>query len=538
MPSSERNADLESRAVELRERAAALAGRLHATGKASTTVGRERAVLRLLGVSGLDAAGRPLAQEVADRFAALGPARLGGGIALPFAAAAREYDLEPQELALEVAAGHVDLSLEAELLRDPERRAAAEATAEAWLVGAWRRFSAQRTARGELRALLGEPGPTYLGAEAAGADAGAAERWAAQLVGIGADLILVRVPRDRELRQGLGEQLDPPEMSEDPRPAPPGSQRGLGLLRAALDDAAAEAGHYAALASYSVGLAAPDQAVVAGLERIDLVFSDPLEPVVAFGLSPERAIADHAFAIEVHARSGATLVLGPGPVAVAPEMARGQPLGPATQAGRALALQALALELSRCGSLPDARIQIEAPMAGLDGGPGEARSVAEIQLRRVVFPDHRLALLEPDSSDPMGWPLRLLPSLAGGPPPALVLRGPSIGPPAVALIADLAGALAAAAALDAARQVGGLRGPALDHARAVLAEALTTLRMIATDGWDWLLRIEPVVSHGAKAGLSRPRVAAAAPVPLRDALDPFGLDLAAGATGATGAAVG
>ena len=54
---------------------------------------------------------------------------LGGGIALPFAMALLEYDLEPQQLALDVASGAVDLALEAELLREPDRRAVAEAEA-------------------------------------------------------------------------------------------------------------------------------------------------------------------------------------------------------------------------------------------------------------------------------------------------------------------------------------------------------------------------------------------------------------------------
>ena len=42
-----------------------------------------------------------------------------------------EYDLTPQELALAVAAGHVDLGLEAELLAEPDRRAVALANAAA-----------------------------------------------------------------------------------------------------------------------------------------------------------------------------------------------------------------------------------------------------------------------------------------------------------------------------------------------------------------------------------------------------------------------
>ena len=61
----------------LADRAATLAGAWAARARASTTVGRERALLRMLGVSGLDTAGRPLAWSFVDLYLAGGPGRLG-----------------------------------------------------------------------------------------------------------------------------------------------------------------------------------------------------------------------------------------------------------------------------------------------------------------------------------------------------------------------------------------------------------------------------------------------------------------------------
>src|SRR3954453_15479691 len=108
----------------LTERAEMLPGAWAGRARGSTTVGRERAMLRMFGVSGLDTAGRPLAWAGGDRYLAggrdrLGGAvvdrslaggrdRLGGGISLPFAMALAEYDLDPQRLALDVASGAVD----------------------------------------------------------------------------------------------------------------------------------------------------------------------------------------------------------------------------------------------------------------------------------------------------------------------------------------------------------------------------------------------------------------------------------------------
>src|SRR4051794_18925715 len=114
---------------DLRARATDIASAWGASAATFTSVGQEGAILRLFGVGGLDRAGRPLAAEVVSRYLGADPRRLAAGIALPFAMAMAEYDLAPQELALEVAAGNVDLGLEAELLAEPDRRAIAIANA-------------------------------------------------------------------------------------------------------------------------------------------------------------------------------------------------------------------------------------------------------------------------------------------------------------------------------------------------------------------------------------------------------------------------
>ena len=65
----------------LLERAETLAGAWGARARASTTVGQERAMLRLFGVSGLDRSGRPLAGAAVDRWLSSAHDGLGGGLA-------------------------------------------------------------------------------------------------------------------------------------------------------------------------------------------------------------------------------------------------------------------------------------------------------------------------------------------------------------------------------------------------------------------------------------------------------------------------
>src|SRR5689334_25031147 len=74
-----------------------------------------------------------------------------------------EYDLEPQQLALDVASGAIDLALEGELLRERDRRAIAEVEASRLAGLAIERIDAQRTVRRETVDMLGEADRPWLG---------------------------------------------------------------------------------------------------------------------------------------------------------------------------------------------------------------------------------------------------------------------------------------------------------------------------------------------------------------------------------------
>ncbi|HLO35292.1 MAG TPA: lysine 5,6-aminomutase subunit alpha, partial [Candidatus Deferrimicrobium sp.] len=302
------------------DRAETLAGAWAARARASTTVGRERALLRMFGVSGLDAAGRPLAWAVVDRYLGGGPGRLGGGIVLPFAIALAEYDLDPQRLALDVASGAVDLGLEAALLREPDRRAIAEEEARRLVGAAIERIDANRTARAELIAVLGEPHRPWIGAAIGEPDLAGALHEARLAVDAGADLLQIEVPIGRELserlqRAGRDAPVWQPRSSVAPADpdlldqAPSGSQRALASLRRELDEAAAQRRGYVRLGIVPPALGIPESAVVAGFERIDVAVSDPLAEIVDGHVAPDRALADHAFGQSILARAGVVVAL-------------------------------------------------------------------------------------------------------------------------------------------------------------------------------------------------------------------------------------
>ncbi len=516
------------RMVELAE---TLAGAWGARARLCTTGGQERALLRMFGVTGLDRSGRPLAAEVVDRYVAHRPDRLAGGVVLPFTAALLEYETTPQELALDVASGAVDLSLEAEVLRDRDRRSAVEVAARALGAAALERIDANRTARLELLALIGDADKPWVGAMLGATDAGVGAREAAAMAKAGIDVVQVSVPAIRELAERLHDEgIDVPFWRPRPtpggspasdapsEPAPSGSQRGLAELRQAVDGAAAERRAYARLATVGMPLAAPEQAVVAAFERIDLVSADVVAEIVDGNVDPDRALADHAFAHRILARSGATVMVGAGPLVVGPDLARGLPSDATTRAGRALALQLVGVFLARQHGVPEGRLLIGALPSWLleERGP-TAAAIAQVAVRRAAMPEHPLIFEEPVRGP---HPVAAWPSILGAVLPlagsaGLIVRS-DLGESGSVAEAAAATRAAAAVGLETAGSLGPLRprGAALTMARGTVSAAVATLERIAASGWPSILG-EPI--RPARRG----RLGADAVVERTESFDPL-----------------
>ena len=515
----------------LRARATDIASAWGATAATFTTVGQERAILRLFGVTGVDRTGRPLAAEVVDRYLAPDPLRLGGGIALPFAIAMAEYDLRPQELAMEVAAGNVDLGLEAELLAEPDRRAVAVANAVALARSALERVDANRLARRELLELLGDAPRPWIGVSLASPAIVDALDEAARAIEAGADLVRVEVPPSRELAelQGkAGHAVDAWRAAPSSRgglsthephalPIPTGAQRAISVLRRFVDEAGARRRGYVRLMTDAQPLAAPDQAVVAAFERVDIVVADPIREVISGRVDPDRALADHVFAYRLLCRAGARVLVPPGPLLVAPDLERGVPSDPATRAGRALAMQLLAVALAQREGIPASSIAVGAFPAWLADEPGAPlRAAAEVALRRALLPDHPLAFVEPSLEDghPEAWHALVAALLPDAGAVDLVLREPS-GTPGPDIGFTRASATVATA-LRAGRSAPVLSGAAAEHADRAVAAALATLAAVDERGWGAV--VDQPMGAGA-AGLG-----AAAVVERTGAFDPLSVE--------------
>ena len=481
---------------KLVERAESLAATMGARARASTSVGQERAMLRLFGVTGLDRGGRPLAGATVDRWMRGSPDSLGAGIALPFAMALLEYDLDPLQLAMDVSSGAVDLALEAELLKEPDRRAVAEVEAGRLARSAIERIDADRTARREIIDLLGDASRPWVGTTLTEPDLEGALDEVGELVGAGIDVLRIEVPVGRELADRLldagqevpewhpGDRRSRPTNPERAvESAPTGSQRALAQVRRVADGLAAQRRGYIRLATSAPALWSPEDAVVAAFERIDIVESDPMAEIVAAGIDPDRAMSDHAFAHRLHQRSGTLMVIGAGSLVVAPDLRVGIPSDPATRAGRALALQLLAVALARADGVPDAQLAVSAlPTFLIDEPAAGARAIAEVEVRRTLYPNQPMAFSEPDAPPDRAaaWPHILCAALIRAGDVALVFRRSGL---TAATARDTRAAARVAAEVADARVRGSLSGVALEHARGSVAVGLATLEMLADRGW-------------------------------------------------------
>jgi hypothetical protein len=299
---------------------------------------------------------------------------------------------------------------------------------------------------------------------------------------------------------------------------PAGSQRGLAELRRTIDETAAGRRRYVRLATLAPALAAPELGVVAGFERVDVVEIDPIAEIVDEGVDPDRALADHAFAHRLLRRAGVQVLVGPGPLVVAPDLALGIPSDPGTRAGRALALQLLSVALARHHGLSAEQILVSAlpPWISDERNPA-LQAVAQVAVRRALFSAHALAFDEPAmSAASEGWPFVFAAAVPGSDPTALVLRRAEPG-----RIRQVGEATRAAARVGreilAALGPRTLHGPALDHAGAVVGAARDLLEGLANEGWRAVIGASIERSDQARTGWDLV-------VERSEDVDPFALD--------------
>ena len=266
--------------------------------RAHTTVSIERAVLRLAGLDGADADGRPWVNHVVD--AVRDQVGLEHGVALPVWDALMDYG-DLHGLATAVTQDRVRFRLPSGTAAREARSAARVAAA-----GGIARIDARRRERDALIARIGDaPRRPWIYLIVATGDIYEDIPQAQAAAREGADVVAVI----RSTGQSLLDHV-PEGATREGYAGTYATQENFRLMRSALDDVSHELGRYVRLTNYASGLCMPEIAALAGLERLDMMLNDSMYGILFRDINPIRTFTDQRFSRQIHARAGIVINTG------------------------------------------------------------------------------------------------------------------------------------------------------------------------------------------------------------------------------------
>jgi beta-lysine 5,6-aminomutase alpha subunit len=265
-----------------------------------TTVSVERATVRLAGLMGADPDRVPWVNRLVDAVAA--EVGLEHGVTLPvWDALARDQAPDLLTLAQKASTGGIGF-------RIPEGRDAVSAgRAARRAVGAGiRTIDRNRAHRDKLIARWGDaPRRPWIYLIVATGDIYEDIPQAQAAARAGADVIAVI----RSTGQSLLDYV-PEGATREGYAGTYATQENFRLMRAALDDVSRELGRYVRLTNYASGLCMPEIAVLAGLQRLDMMLNDSMYGILFRDINPIRTFVDQRFSRQVHARAGIVINTG------------------------------------------------------------------------------------------------------------------------------------------------------------------------------------------------------------------------------------
>jgi len=297
--------DLDPEVVRTARRLAARAAEpVIEMARSHTTVSVERALLRLAGLTGADAEGRPWVNHLAD--AVRDQVGLEHGVALPVWDALLNGPYGSlADLARAAARGRASFRLPSGTDAAHARKAAGEAARDG--IAAIDRRRAERDAL--LRELPppdaeGPPKPLVYLIVATGdiyEDITQAQAAARE----GADVVAVI----RSTGQSLLDFV-PEGATREGYAGTYATRENFRLMRSALDEVSRELGRYVRLTNYASGLCMPEIATLAGLERLDMMLNDCMYGIIFRDINPRRTFIDQRFSRQIHARAGIVVNTG------------------------------------------------------------------------------------------------------------------------------------------------------------------------------------------------------------------------------------
>ncbi|MCY0887106.1 MAG: lysine 5,6-aminomutase subunit alpha [Alicyclobacillaceae bacterium] len=263
-----------------------------------TTVAVERTVLRLFGVDGVNEEYVPLPNVVVDH--ALERDLLANGITYPFVGAVLSTGQSVMDVAMQIAAGQVDLAA-----IDMPPRAEIEAHAKRLATAALAGIAANRAKRDDYLERLGEGAKPYVYVIVATGNIYEDVVQARAAARQGADIIAVI----RSTGQSLIDYV-PYGATTEGFGGTYATQENFRIMREALDEVGEEVGRYIRLCNYCSGLCMPEIAAMGALERLDVMLNDALYGILFRDINMQRTLVDQSFSRMINAFAGVIINTG------------------------------------------------------------------------------------------------------------------------------------------------------------------------------------------------------------------------------------
>ncbi|TVP85506.1 MAG: D-lysine 5,6-aminomutase subunit alpha [Acholeplasmataceae bacterium] len=263
-----------------------------------TTVSVERSLLRLLGIDGINAFAVPLVNVVVDHVRH--KADLTKGISHYLSYAIHETGMSPQDIALRVASGMLDLSKYADLPLSPHLELLTPHLDK--MVARIDEMRQMRHAK-----ILQTPAKTTPLKYVIVATGNIYEdiKQAVSAARKGADVIAVI----RSTGQSLLDYV-PYGVTTEGFGGTYATQENFRLMRQALDDVSDQEGRYIRLVNYASGLCMPEIAALGAIERLDMMLNDSLYGIIFRDINMKRTFIDQYFSRVLSAYAAITINTG------------------------------------------------------------------------------------------------------------------------------------------------------------------------------------------------------------------------------------
>ena len=341
-----------------------------------TTVAVERAIVRLLGVDGVDENSVPLpnilVQQLADRKV------LPMGAAWFLGNAMLNTGQSPQEIAGRIASEGFDITRlpphDSDEIRDAVSKIALETT---------ERIRANRSRRESFLGEYGDKTGPYLYVIVATGNIYEDIIQAQAAAKQGADIIAVI----RTTGQSLLDYV-PYGATTEGFGGTYATQMNFRLMRAALDETGKELKRYIRLCNYCSGLCMPEIAAMGAMERLDVMLNDALYGILFRDINMKRTIVDQYFSRVINGFAGIIINTGEDNYLTTADAVE--------EAHTVLASQFLNEQLAKLAGIPEEQMGLGHAFE-IDPGirDGFLFELAQAQMAREIFPKAPLKYMPP-----------------------------------------------------------------------------------------------------------------------------------------------